>query len=700
MARISVVVPIYDVERYLAECLQSLAGQTVDDLEVVLVDDGSTDASAAIAERFCRHDARFRLLRQPNGGLGRARNAGLETASGEYLAFLDSDDVLPADAYERLLGALERTGSDFATGNVQRLTSEGCRQAPFLAKAFARTRLATHVRRFEPLLADRTAWNKLWRRSFWDAHGLRFPEGRLHEDIPVVLPAHFMASSVDVVSTPVYHYRVREDGAASITQRRGELRALGDRLAAVEDVHAYLARHEGGRQRRRYERSVVAGDLRYHLDLLPDTGSEYRSLFLDRANAFLAAAHPGVCDRLPAIDRLKWHLVRRRLLPELLEVLRFQREGGARTPPLRVRGRYYGDFPFRDDPRLRIPRSVGRLGRRDQELALTAHLEDLRFEEAKLRVGGHAYVNALGARAPGSQRVAIAAVRPGRWRPLSMRFAAQRLRIAPVRRGDLDPDVSWSGFRAALDPAALRGGGAWADQRWELFAYVRTGRVRRRRARFAIEDPALVRTVELPGSDEVLARATATADGAVSVDVRTRWLRIEHHRVAGGVSSAEPALELEGVARLGPAAAPALELEGVARLGPAAEPALELTRTSDRLTLTFPLAHGRDGAFRLRLPLGGLRVAAHEARPEGHEAVEWDLRATGGHPVVLAAELDGAAWRSGDRDMSLVRTPAGGARLLERRLAPAPTAAPEPAAAAEPSRAGSPPALTSARSGR
>ncbi len=496
-----------------------------------MVDDGSTDASAAIAESFARHDARFRLLRQANGGLSRARNAGVDAAGGEYLAFLDSDDVLPADAYERLLASLEHTGSDFATGNVHRLTSSGCGQAPFLAKAFARTRLATHVRRFEPLLADRTAWNKLWRRSFWDEHALRFPEGRLHEDIPVVLPAHFKAHSVDVLSAPVYHYRLREGGAASITQRRHELRALHDRLAAIEDVSAYLRRSEPARQRRRYERSVVAGDLRYHLDLLADADEQYRSVFLERANAFLAGADARVCDRLPAIERLKWHLVRRRRLPELLELLRFQRESAPRTPLLRRGWRYYGDFPFRDDARLRIPRSVCRLGRRDQELALSAHLEELSFDEGKLRIGGHAYVNALGAVAANSQRVAIAAVRPGRWRSLRMRVAAQELRTAPIRRGDLDTEIAWSGFRASLDPDELRAGRAWTDQRWEVFAYVRTGWVRRRRARFAIDDPELVHTVELPASGAVLVRASTTSDGAVS------WTRA---RAGCGSRATEP----------------------------------------------------------------------------------------------------------------------------------------------------------------
>src|SRR5262249_40755255 len=162
----------------------------------------------------------------------------------------------------------DRTGSDFATGNVHRLAAGGAQQSPFLAKAFARTRMETHVTRFRALIADRTAWNKLWRRSFWDAHGLRFPEGVGHEDIPLTIPAQFMARSVDVIADPVYWYRVRQGEGLSITQRRLDPRALLDRLAALEHVLGYLERSGPRGATRWYQASIVADDLRYYVDVL------------------------------------------------------------------------------------------------------------------------------------------------------------------------------------------------------------------------------------------------------------------------------------------------------------------------------------------------------------------------------------------------------------------------------------------------
>ena len=202
---ITVVLIVHNTAPWLKDCLDSLAAQTFGDLEVVMVNDGSTDRSVEIAEAFAARDERFKLLHQENAGLSAARNTGIDAATGEFLAFVDSDDVVAPAAYELLVGALDRSGSDFASGNVHRLTSNGTSQARFLARTFAETRLGTHIRSDRRLLHDRTAWNKLFRRSFWDAQGRRFPVGRIFEDTPVTLPLHFAARQVDALSDVVYY---------------------------------------------------------------------------------------------------------------------------------------------------------------------------------------------------------------------------------------------------------------------------------------------------------------------------------------------------------------------------------------------------------------------------------------------------------------------------------------------------------------
>ena len=154
--------------------------------------------------------------------------------------FVDGDDILPHRALEKLIGALRASGSDFATGNVLRFGEAGeARQSPMLEAAFKTSAQATHVSRQPTLLADRIIPNKLWRRTFWDAHRFRFPAGVLHEDIGVAIPAHVMATAVDVVAEPCYLYRRRESGD-SITQRRLEPRTIRDRHSAVLGTSQFL----------------------------------------------------------------------------------------------------------------------------------------------------------------------------------------------------------------------------------------------------------------------------------------------------------------------------------------------------------------------------------------------------------------------------------------------------------------------------
>ena len=202
----------------------------------------------------------------------------------------------------------------------------------------------------------------------------------------------------------------------------------------------------------------MAADLRYHLDLLDRAGDEYRALFLEGRQRVPGPRARRRCRGLPALERLKWELVRRRALPELLEMLRFQREETLRTPPCAGSAAATATTRSAATRGCGLPRSAFRLGRRDPELALTARLEDLRFEDGALRLFGHAYVTALGAGGPESQRVSIAAVRPGRLRALRMRVASRRFPTRPERRPTSSRDLGWSGFRTAIRPAEVATG--------------------------------------------------------------------------------------------------------------------------------------------------------------------------------------------------------------------------------------------------
>ena len=240
---ISVIVPFYDVEAYIADCLDSVLGQTYPDFEVLVVDDGSPDGSRAVAEAYVRRDPRLRLLTRPNGGLGAARNTGVRAARGEFLTFVDSDDLLPPDALARLVESARRTGSDMVVGSIERFDSARTWTPDWVAHLQGQPRERIVIEDFLPLLRNLYTWNKLYRRDFWDRQGLWFREGVAYEDQPIVTQLFARARAIDVIPDIVYRYRMRDD-QSSISQQTASLKDLRQRVEAWEETRRVL-RAEG-----------------------------------------------------------------------------------------------------------------------------------------------------------------------------------------------------------------------------------------------------------------------------------------------------------------------------------------------------------------------------------------------------------------------------------------------------------------------
>ena len=124
MCKVSVIVPVYNVEDYIRDMLESVQRQSFEDFEVVIVNDGSTDGSQAIIDEFCREDNRFRCFVKANGGVASARNKGLDKARGEYVVFYDPDDLIPEDSLEKMYGTAEASGADMVIGVMEEKASE------------------------------------------------------------------------------------------------------------------------------------------------------------------------------------------------------------------------------------------------------------------------------------------------------------------------------------------------------------------------------------------------------------------------------------------------------------------------------------------------------------------------------------------------------------------------------------------------
>lgn len=207
-AKISVIVPVYKVEPYLRKCLDSIVGQTYRNLEIILVDDGSPDNCGAICDEYAARDERIKVIHKENGGVASARNAGLAVASGDYIGWVDSDDWIETDMFERLLKGAEFYDADIVIcGRVDSYPDHGhligWHQAELLDKEQAITLL------IEDDLVRSYLWDKLWKRELFQ--GIKFPQLKAFEDMAVMYQLFMRAKRVAYLPDILYHYEHRDD---------------------------------------------------------------------------------------------------------------------------------------------------------------------------------------------------------------------------------------------------------------------------------------------------------------------------------------------------------------------------------------------------------------------------------------------------------------------------------------------------------
>ncbi len=253
---ISVIIPVYDGETYLKECLDSVARQDCGPLEILMVDDGSGDDSGEICAAYARRDSRFRLLSQKHAGLSAARNTGLAAAAGDYVFFLDADDVLPEEGLERLRRQGE-AGFDLIAGNHYRFAEERRKQVPFhYEEQMVEAGKSTGSQRYEWFFGTgimASAWGKLFRREFLKRNDLWFSDNdRIYEEDRMFLYQCLACDpSVCLVTDLVYGYRL-SPGSLSSRYKENYPRRM---TAFFTECTAYFS--ERGVSRRLYDLPAV-----------------------------------------------------------------------------------------------------------------------------------------------------------------------------------------------------------------------------------------------------------------------------------------------------------------------------------------------------------------------------------------------------------------------------------------------------------
>ncbi len=685
-ARISVVVPFYNNEDLLGDCLQSIAGQTFADLEVIMVDDGSADGSVAIAQAQAAADPRFSLVQVPNGGPGYARNRGIERATGEFLAFVDADDMLPSHAYSRMLHTLESSGSDFVSGNVERIGPAGVTQSGLHSRAIKGRRIGTHISRLPDLFWDVSVWNKLFRKSFWDAAGLTFPEGMLWEDLQAMTRAHVLAKAVDVIPDMIYYWRERGKGQLSITQSRTDITNFRDRITALLAIDKFLAERATPKLLREHQRKALINDLWLYVTDLSRTSDEYQAEFLQLSQKYLGQVDRRVLAKLPSTHKLAYYLIKTGQLDRLIEYNAWRQGQPVKTVPVVRRfGRLRADLPFRTDRSARIPSRIYRPHWR--ELDPFVRVDGLSWHGEKLVISGAAFVPSIDiTKRRHASKVIILRPLGRKLPPLILLARSVQHPEASGWSGQSRYAYDWAGFRVEISPRWFRIGQRWLTGDWDSLILVRGRGVWR---------PARLHTPVRGQAERPEFRQVASG-----IRFGARWVRRQLHiQVVETPAVLHSCLEADGQLRIDvdvntPAAASAAAT-GPAQLvltwpkGAATQRFAATAQQLDSHTLRVrgeipvpaieasPVTGGTapaaaDGPARPAAPggAGGLVAAALPGSAE----LEWDLHveAGGGKPVRVAFPAGQQEFRHvlGAREFGVERTRYGNVIIVSRDVQP------------------------------
>lgn len=229
---ISVIVPVYNVNMYLDKCIQSIVNQSYQQIEIILVDDGSTDNSGEICDRWEAKDSRIKVIHKENGGLASARNTGLDIAVGKYIAFVDSDDYIRNDMYENMIKCMKDNQSDLVCCGRYRVDKNGIKEQFTLKRPKTFTTEEALKEWFCNGCINEAAWDKVYKSTLFE--NIRFPNGELNEDMPIMPYLFSRCQKITHIGEPFYYYVQRLSGSITTSVYNRKKGVAYDHLIAIE----------------------------------------------------------------------------------------------------------------------------------------------------------------------------------------------------------------------------------------------------------------------------------------------------------------------------------------------------------------------------------------------------------------------------------------------------------------------------------
>ncbi len=359
---------------------------------MVVVDDGSTDRTAALVEEFAAVDSRVRLKRTTSVGAGAARNLGISEAQGKFLAFADADDVVLPGAYAAMVETLERTGSNFASGGYLRTGGSGQHRPAIVEKGHGVERHATTVAETPEILDEPVLWNKVYRRTVWNSMVPGIPEAVNYEDQEPTLRMALAPGTFDVLNRDVYAWRLPE-GRRSRSQNKQEITDLRDRLEVIDRLSHLVDGHQE-HVRAHVFAKWLGSDLALHAEHVPTSDDEYWNLLAEGAARIAHRAPATSWTKMPAQERILAAVLTAGAREDVEEILATRLEDTTSVPfELSASGLEIAPSYL---PRLRTPIPPALLEVQSVDLKLAGSIHAVEWDAPDvLRVRGSLYVPGL-----------------------------------------------------------------------------------------------------------------------------------------------------------------------------------------------------------------------------------------------------------------------------------------------------------------
>ncbi|MCI4138181.1 glycosyltransferase [Bacillus vallismortis] len=351
--KLSIVVLVYNTENYLRECLDSLVNQTLRDIQIIIVNDESPDNSLEIIKEYQKKYSNIILINQKNNGGAIAGNNGLTKATGEYVTIIDSDDIVPLQAYEKLYTEAKEKGSDIVIGKPNILI-DGIQKEIIYKKereVWQEPKVINNLHEFLDIFYDGFYWNKIFRRSLVENYNCTMPPGMLYADRPMVHKAFLYANRISIITDVVYLWRKRgkEASQKSITQLNGDTKNFIDRIESLKYQMNYFQTYGDNRLTNEFLKRNIER-LFFPIKNIV-TNKEFRKVFYKEIKPILENIEDIYNNDIGILNNLYVYFILNDLKEELIYYLSAPPQGKI----IENNGKYYWALPFFRDKDLSIP---------------------------------------------------------------------------------------------------------------------------------------------------------------------------------------------------------------------------------------------------------------------------------------------------------------------------------------------------------